>query len=202
MKFRDSKKYTDRIKAARAATGEVDALINADGLIQGHRVVVGIQDFAFLGGSMGVAVGEAFIAGVRAAIAAREPYIIFTASGGARMQEGILSLMQMPKMTVGVQELKEAGLPYIVVMTDPTSGGVMASYATLGDIQLAEPGATLAFTGRRVIENTIREKLPDDFQTSQYLLDHGMLDMVVARKDLPETLGRLIGYLMPEKLAA
>ena len=202
LKFRDSKKYTDRIKAARAATGEVDALINADGLIQGHRVVVGIQDFAFLGGSMGVAVGEAFIAGVRAAIAAREPYIIFTASGGARMQEGILSLMQMPKMTVGVQELKEAGLPYIVVMTDPTSGGVMASYATLGDIQLAEPGATLAFTGRRVIENTIREKLPDDFQTSQYLLDHGMLDMVVARKDLPETLGRLIGYLMPEKLAA
>lgn len=202
LKFRDSKKYTDRIKAARTATGEVDALINADGLIHGHRAIIGIQDFAFLGGSMGVAVGEAFIAGVRAAIAARAPYIIFTASGGARMQEGILSLMQMPKMTVGVQELKEAGLPYIVVMTDPTSGGVMASYATLGDVQLAEPGATLAFTGRRVIENTIREKLPDDFQTSEYLLDHGMLDMVVARKDLPETLGRLIGYLMPEKLAA
>ena len=198
LKFRDSKKYTDRIKAARAATGEVDALINADGHIKGQRAIVGIQDFAFLGGSMGVAVGEAFIAGVRAAIAARAPYIIFTASGGARMQEGILSLMQMPKMTVGVQELKEAGLPYIVVMTDPTSGGVMASYATLGDVQLAEPGATLAFTGRRVIENTIREKLPDDFQTSEYLLDHGMLDMVVSRKDLRETLSRLIGFLAPQ----
>ena len=202
LKFRDSKKYADRIKAARAQTGEYDALINASGAVQGHPAVIGIQDFAFMGGSMGVAVGEAFIAGVRAAIAARCPYVIFTASGGARMQEGILSLMQMPKMTVGVAELRDAGLPYIVVMTDPTSGGVMASYATLGDVQLAEPGATLAFTGRRVIENTIREKLPDDFQTSQYLLDHGMLDMVVARKDLPETLGQLIGYLMPEKVAA
>jgi acetyl-CoA carboxylase carboxyl transferase subunit beta len=202
LKFRDSKKYVDRVKAARAATGEHDALTNASGLIEGHKAVVGIQDFAFMGGSMGVAVGEAFIAGIRTAIAERAPYIIFTASGGARMQEGILSLMQMPKMTVGVQELKEAGLPYIVVMTDPTSGGVMASYATLGDIQMAEPGATLAFTGRRVIENTIREKLPDDFQTSEYLLDHGMLDMVVARKDLRGTLGRLIGYLVPEQIAA
>ena len=202
LKFRDSKKYADRIKAARTATGEYDALTNATGAVQGHPVVIGIQDFAFMGGSMGVAVGEAFIAGIRAAISARCPYVIFTASGGARMQEGILSLMQMPKMTVGVAELRDAGLPYIVVMTDPTSGGVMASYATLGDVQLAEPGATLAFTGRRVIENTIREKLPDDFQTSQYLLDHGMLDMVVARKDLPETLGRLIGYLMPERVAA
>lgn len=202
LKFRDSKKYVDRIKAARTATGEIDALINAKGKIEGHPAVIGIQDFAFMGGSMGVAVGEAFIIGIRAAIKARCPYIIFTASGGARMQEGILSLMQMPKMTVGVQELKEAGLPYIVVMTDPTSGGVMASYATIGDIQLAEPGATLAFTGRRVIESTIREKLPDDFQTSQYLLDHGMLDMVVDRKDLRSTLARLIAYLMPEKLAA
>jgi acetyl-CoA carboxylase carboxyl transferase subunit beta len=202
LKFRDQKKYTDRIKAARTATGEIDALINARGTIEGQRAVIGVQDFAFMGGSMGVAVGEAFIIGIRAAIKDKCPYIIFTASGGARMQEGILSLMQMPKMTVGVQELKEAGLPYIVVMTDPTSGGVMASYATLGDIHLAEPGATLAFTGRRVIENTIREKLPDDFQTSQYLLDHGMLDMVVDRKDMRATLGQLIGYLMPEKLAA
>jgi acetyl-CoA carboxylase carboxyl transferase subunit beta len=184
LKFRDSKKYADRIKAARADTGDYDALINAKGSIQGQRAVVGIQNFGFMGGSMGVAVGEAFIAGVRAAIADKAPYIIFTASGGARMQEGILSLMQMPKMTVGVQMLKEVGLPYIVVMTDPTSGGVMASYATLGDIHIAEPGATLAFTGRRVIENTIREKLPDDFQTSEYLLEHGMLDMIVARKDL------------------
>jgi acetyl-CoA carboxylase carboxyl transferase subunit beta len=202
LKFRDQKKYTDRIKAARTATGEIDALINARGTIEGQRAVIGVQDFAFMGGSMGVAVGEAFIIGIRAAIKDKCPYIIFTASGGARMQEGILSLMQMPKMTVGVQELKEAGLPYIVVMTDPTSGGVMASYATLGDIHLAEPGATLAFTGRRVIENTIREKLPDDFQTSQYLLDHGMLDMVVDRKDMRATLAQLIGYLMPEKLAA
>lgn len=202
LKFRDSKKYVDRIKAARTATGEIDALINAKGKIEGHTAVIGIQDFAFMGGSMGVAVGEAFIIGIRAAIKARCPYIIFTASGGARMQEGILSLMQMPKMTVGVQELKEAGLPYIVVMTDPTSGGVMASYATIGDIQLAEPGATLAFTGRRVIESTIREKLPDDFQTSQYLLDHGMLDMVVERKELRATIARLMSYLMPEALAA
>ena len=202
LKFRDSKKYADRIKTARFETGESDALLNAKGKIQGQTVVIGVQDFAFMGGSMGIAVGEAFIAGIRAAIAANCPYIIFTASGGARMQEGILSLMQMPKMTVGVQELHDAGLPYIVVMTDPTSGGVMASYATLGDVQLAEPRATLAFTGRRVIENTIREKLPDDFQTSEYLLDHGMLDMIVARADLRSTLARLMGYLTPQKAAA
>jgi acetyl-CoA carboxylase carboxyl transferase subunit beta len=202
LKFRDSKKYTDRIKAARTETGEQDALINAKGRIDGQTLVIGVQDFAFMGGSMGIAVGEAFISGIRAAIEAHCPYVIFTASGGARMQEGILSLMQMPKMTVGVQELKEAGLPYIVVLTDPTSGGVMASYALLGDLHIAEPGATLAFTGRRVIENTIREKLPDDFQTSEYLLDHGMLDMVVARSELRATLGRLIGYLVPERVAA
>ncbi len=199
LKFRDSKKYVDRLKAARTETGESDALVNAQGRIEGQPVVIGVQDFAFMGGSMGVAVGEAFIAGIRSAIAANCPYVIFTASGGARMQEGILSLMQMPKMTVGVQELRDAGLPYIVVLTDPTSGGVMASYAMLGDIHIAEPRATLAFTGRRVIENTIREKLPDDFQTSQYLLDHGMLDMVVSRADLPGTLARLIGYLAPQE---
>ncbi len=202
LKFRDTKKYADRIKAARFETGESDALLNAKGKIEGHEVVIGVQDFAFMGGSMGIAVGEAFIAGIRAAVKANCPYVIFTASGGARMQEGILSLMQMPKMTVGVQELHDAGLPYIVVMTDPTSGGVMASYATLGDVQLAEPRATLAFTGRRVIENTIREKLPDDFQTSEYLLDHGMLDMIVARADLRQTLARLMGYLTPQKAAA
>ena len=202
LKFRDTKKYTDRIKTARTETGESDALVNAKGAIEGRTIVIGVQDFAFMGGSMGIAVGEAFIAGIRAAIAAHCPYVIFTASGGARMQEGILSLMQMPKMTVGVQELGDAGLPYIVVMTDPTSGGVMASYATLGDIQIAEPRATLAFTGRRVIENTIREKLPDDFQTSEYLLDHGMLDMIVQRSELRTTLLRLTGYLMPERVAA
>lgn len=202
LKFRDSKKYVDRLKSARAETGEADALINAQGRIEGQPIVIGVQDFAFMGGSMGIAVGEAFIAGIHTAIAANCPYVIFTASGGARMQEGILSLMQMPKMTVGVQELRDAGLPYIVVLTDPTSGGVMASYAMLGDVHIAEPKATLAFTGRRVIENTIREKLPDDFQTSQYLLDHGMLDMVVSRKDLRETIGRLIGYLAPQGVAA
>ncbi len=198
LKFRDSKKYPERLKAARAESGEYDALLHARGRITGQRAVVGVQDFAFMGGSMGVAVGEAFISGIRAAVKHRCAYVIFTASGGARMQEGILSLMQMPKMTVGVQELKDAGLPYIVVMTDPTSGGVMASYATLGDIHLAEPRATLAFTGRRVIENTIRETLPDNFQTSEYLLEHGMLDMIVERKDLPDALGQLIGYLTPE----
>ena len=202
LKFRDSKKYADRLKTARAETGEGDALVNAQGLIEGRKAVIGVQDFAFMGGSMGIAVGEAFIAGVRAAIDARSSYIIFTASGGARMQEGILSLMQMPKMTVGVQELHDAGLPYIVVLTDPTSGGVMASYAMLGDVQIAEPGATLAFTGRRVIENTIREKLPDDFQTSEYLLDHGMIDMIVPRHELRAKLAQLIDFLVPQGVAA
>ena len=202
LKFRDSKKYPDRIKAARAATGEYDALITARGNIEGLRAIIGVQDFAFMGGSMGLGVGAAFVAGIEAAISARCPYIILTASGGARMQEGILSLMQMPKMTVGVQMLKEAGLPYVVVLTDPTSGGVMASYATIGDINIAEPGATLAFTGRRVIESTIREKLPDNFQTSEYLLEHGMLDMIVTRDALKATLAQVIGYLMAEHVAA
>lgn len=202
LKFKDQKRYVDRLKQARSATGESDALINARGRIDGHDAVVGVQDFAFMGGSMGLAVGEAFVLGARAAIANRCPYIVFTASGGARMQEGTLSLMQLPKMTVAVQELKEAGLPYIVVLTDPTSGGAMASYAMLGDVQIAEPKALLAFTGRRVIENTIREKLPDDFQTAEYLLDHGALDMIVARSDLKDTLARLIGYMAPQKKVA
>ena len=155
-----------------------------------------------MGGSMGQAVGEAFIQGVEAAIADKSPYVVFTASGGARMQEGILSLMQMPRSTVAIQMLHDAGLPYIVVLTDPTSGGVMAAYAMLGDVQIAEPRATLAFTGRRVIENTIREKLPDDFQTSEYYLEHGLIDMVVHRKDLREQLATVIGYLCPERKAA
>ncbi len=201
LKFRDTKRYADRIKAARTATGEGDALVNARGKISGRRAVVGVQDFAFMGGSMGLAVGEAFVAGVEAAITDKCPYIIFTASGGARMQEGILSLMQMPRSTVAIQMLHDAGLPYIVVLTDPTSGGVMAAYAMLGDVQIAEPKATLAFTGRRVIENTIREKLPDDFQTSEYLLAHGMIDMVKPRKELPETLGQLIDFLCAEAAA-
>ena len=202
LKFRDQKPYPARLKAARAATGETDAFLNASGTIFGRRAVIGVQDFAFMGGSMGQAVGEAFVAGVEAAIGARSPYIVFTASGGARMQEGILSLMQMPRTTVAIEMLHDAGLPYIVVLTDPTSGGVMAAYAMLGDVQIAEPRATLAFTGRRVIENTIREKLPDDFQTSEYYRDHGLVDMIAHRKELRDTLGRLIGLLCEGKQAA
>ncbi len=202
LKFRDMKRYTDRIKAARLETNEYDALINARGRVIGHKAIIGVQNFAFMAGSMGVGVGEAFLAGVRAAIAESCPYIIFTAAGGARMQEGILSLMQMPRITVGIQELKDAGLPYIVVLTDPTTGGVTASYAMLGDVQIAEPGALIGFAGQRVIESTIREKLPEGFQRAEYLLAHGMLDMVVERKDLRATLGSLIDYMAPETLAA
>ncbi len=202
LKFRDSKKYVDRIKTARANTGEYDALLNARGTIEGRRAVVGVQDFAFMGGSMGVGVGEAFVLGARAAISDHCPYIIFTAAGGARMQEGILSLMQMPKTTVAIAELREAGLPYIVVMTDPTTGGVTASYAMLGDIHIAEPNALIGFAGQRVIQDTIREKLPEGFQRAEYLLEHGMLDMVVERKNLRNTLARLIGFLGRERAAA
>ena len=202
LRFRDSKRYADRLKAARTETNEPDALVNATGSIQGYRVVVGVQDFAFMGGSMGLAVGEAFVRGVETAIRERVPYVIFTASGGARMQEGILSLMQMPRSTVAIQMLHDSGLPYIVVLTDPTSGGVMAAYAMLGDVQIAEPKATLAFTGRRVIESTIREKLPEDFQTSEYYLDHGLIDMVVHRHDLRERLATVIGYLTEHQRAA
>lgn len=202
LKFRDTKPYAARLREARTKTGEADAFLNARGTIEGRPAVVGVQDFAFMGGSMGLAVGAAFVAGVEAAIADRCPYIVFTAAGGARMQEGILSLMQMPRTTVAIQQLHEAGLPYIVVMTDPTTGGVTASYAMLGDVQLAEPGALIGFAGQRVIEQTIREKLPPGFQRSEYLLDHGMLDMVVHRHQLRETLARLIGYLAPEKAAA
>ena len=201
LKFRDSKRYADRLKAARGNTGEQDALVNASGRIEGFAAVVGVQDFAFMGGSMGLAVGAAFVAGAEAAIADRCPYIVFTAAGGARMQEGILSLMQMPKTTVAIQRLREAGLPYFVVMTDPTTGGVTASYAMLGDVQMAEPGALIGFAGQRVIESTIREKLPEGFQRAEYLLDHGMLDMVVHRHDLRAELARLIAYLAPEKVA-
>ena len=198
LRFRDTKRYTDRLKAARAANGERDALVNARGRIDGHKVVIGVQDFAFMGGSMGTAVGAAFVAGIRAAIEERAPYIIFTASGGARMQEAILSLMQLPRTTVAISELREAGLPYIVVLTDPTTGGVTASYAMLGDVQIAEPGALIGFAGQRVIEQTIREKLPEGFQRAEYLLEHGIIDMVVSRGDLRDKLALLISYLAPE----
>ena len=190
LKFRDTKRYTDRLKAARAAT---ERARRADQRPRQDRAastaVVGVQDFAFMGGSMGMAVGAAFVAGVRAAIADQCPYILFTAAGGARMQEGILSLMQMPRTTVALAELKEAGLPYIVVLTDPTTGGVTASYAMLGDVQIAEPGALIGFAGQRVIEQTIREKLPEGFQRAEYLLEHGMIDMVVRRHELQRHAG-------------
>jgi acetyl-CoA carboxylase carboxyl transferase subunit beta len=202
LRFRDSKRYTDRLKAARTASGERDALINARGRLDRRKVIIGVQDFAFMGGSMGIAVGAAFVAGVRAAIADRAPYILFTAAGGARMQEGILSLMQMPRTTVALAELREAGLPYIVVLTDPTTGGVTASYAMLGDVQIAEPGALIGFAGQRVIEQTIREKLPEGFQRAEYLLEHGMIDMVVHRGELRDRLGLLIAFLAPEAKAA
>lgn len=195
LKFRDQKRYTDRIKAAKAATGEAEAFALARGRICGLEAVVAVQNFGFMGGSMGLGVGEAFLAGARAAVEARLPYVVFTAAGGARMQEGILSLMQMPRTTVAIAELREAGLPYIVVLTDPTTGGVTASYAMLGDVQIAEPGALIGFAGQRVIENTIREKLPEGFQRAEYLYDHGMLDMVTHRKELKDTLARLITML-------
>jgi acetyl-CoA carboxylase carboxyl transferase subunit beta len=198
LKFRDTKRYTERVKIARSTTGERDALINAIGKIEGHTAVVGVQDFAFMGGSMGVAVGAAFVAGIDRAIKKRCPYVLFTAAGGARMQEGILSLMQMPRTTVALAKLREAGLPYIVVLTDPTTGGVTASYAMLGDVQIAEPGALIGFAGQRVIESTIREKLPEGFQRAEYLLEHGMIDMVVWRGDLKEKLALLVSYLVPE----
>ncbi|PLK24293.1 acetyl-CoA carboxylase, carboxyltransferase subunit beta [Novosphingobium sp. TH158] len=201
LKFRDSKKYPERLKAARAANPHPDALTNATGTIDGHKVVLGVQDFAFMGGSMGMAVGEAFVAGAERAIKDRCAYVICTAAGGARMQEGILSLMQMPKTTVATRRLKAAGLPYIVVLTDPTTGGVTASYAMLGDIHIAEPGCLIGFAGQRVIQDTIREKLPEGFQRAEYLHAHGMVDMVVPRKDLKGTLASLLDFLQPAKAA-
>lgn len=202
LKFKDQKKYADRLKDARTKTGEQDALINVKGTIELMPCVVGVQDFSFMGGSMGLAVGQAFVDGARRALKDQCPYIIFTAAGGARMQEGILSLMQMPKTTVAISMLREAGIPFIVVLTDPTTGGVTASYAMLGDVHISEPGAMIGFAGQRVIENTIREKLPEGFQTAEYLLEHGMIDMVVHRKELRETLARVMGYLMAWKEAA
>ena len=201
LKFRDSKKYTDRLKAARAANPRPDALTNAVGTINGHKAVVGVQDFAFMGGSMGMAVGNAFITGIERAIKDKTAYIAVTAAGGARMQEGILSLMQMPRTTVGISRLRRAGLPYIVVLTDPTTGGVTASYAMLGDVQIAEPGALIGFAGQRVIQDTIREKLPEGFQRAEYLHEHGMVDMVVHRRDLKATLANLLDYLTAARAA-
>ena len=201
LKFRDSKKYTDRIKAARAANPHPDALTSALGTISGHKAVVGVQDFKFMGGSMGMAVGSAFVAGIERAIAEKCAFVAVTAAGGARMQEGILSLMQMPRTTVAISRLRRAGLPYIVVLTDPTTGGVTASYAMLGDVQISEPGALIGFAGQRVIQDTIREKLPEGFQRAEYLHEHGMVDMVVHRSDLKNTLALLLDYLTAAKAA-
>lgn len=201
LRFRDSKRYPDRLKAARAANPHPDALTHAKGTIHGHKLVLGVQDFAFMGGSMGMAVGAALVEGVNAAIKDKVPYVICTAAGGARMQEGILSLMQMPKTTVALRRLRRAGLPYVVVLTDPTTGGVTASYAMLGDIHIAEPGCLIGFAGQRVIQDTIREKLPPGFQRAEYLLEHGMVDMVVHRKDLKQKLASVLEYLQPAKAA-
>ena len=202
LKFRDERKYVDRLKDARTKTGLNDAVKVGYGRLEGMPIVAAAQDSDFMGGSLGMAAGEAIIKGLELALEKASPFIMFAASGGARMQEGILSLMQMPRTTVGVQMLREAKLPYIVVLTNPTTGGVTASYAMLGDVQIAEPKATLAFTGRRVIENTIREKLPDDFQTSEYYREHGLVDMVTHRKGLRETLGQLVGLLCQGREAA
>jgi acetyl-CoA carboxylase carboxyl transferase subunit beta len=195
LKFRDQKKYPDRLKEARAKTGREDSVTVAHGPLDGIETVIAVQDFAFMGGSLGMAAGEAIIKGAETAIEKHAPYVLFSAAGGARMQEGILSLMQMPRSTAAVQMLREAGLPYIVVLTDPTTGGVLASYAMLGDIHIAEPGALIGFSGRRVIEQTIREKLPDDFQKAEFQFDHGMIDMIVHRHQLKETLARTIRIL-------
>jgi acetyl-CoA carboxylase carboxyl transferase subunit beta len=197
LHFRDLKKYKDRLRDARNRTGQRDALYVAEGKMGGRTVITAAFDFSFMGGSMGQAVGEGIVTAARQAVALKAPFIIVPASGGARMQEGILSLMQMPRTTIAVQQVKMAGLPYIVVLTDPTTGGVTASFAMLGDIHIAEKGAQIGFAGARVIENTIRETLPQDFQRAEYLRDHGMVDIVTQRKDLRDTLIRLFGLLMP-----
>jgi acetyl-CoA carboxylase carboxyl transferase subunit beta len=202
LKFRDVKRYTDRLKEYRAKTGDMDAVKIAYGAIENNKVVVGIQNFDFMGGSLGMAAGEAVITGMMTAIERKAPFIMFTASGGARMQEGMFSLMQMPRTTVAVQRLRDARLPFIVVLTNPTTGGVTASYAMLGDIHIAEPGAVIGFAGARVIEQTIRERLPEGFQRAEYLKAHGMVDMVVPRAQLRHTLANLCAMMMNNRRAA
>jgi acetyl-CoA carboxylase carboxyl transferase subunit beta len=195
LKFRDQKRYVDRLRDSRTKTGMDDAVLVAVGKLFGLDMTAAVQDFDFMGGSLGMAAGSAIITGLETAARKRTPFVLFAASGGARMQEGILSLMQMPRTTVAVLRLREAGLPFIVVFTNPTTGGVTASYAMLGDVHLAEPGALICFAGPRVIEQTIREKLPKGFQRSEYLYEHGMVDMVVHRHHLRSTIGSLVGIL-------
>ena len=196
LKFRDERRYTDRLKDAKAKTGLEDAVVVGSGTLDGLAVVAAVQDFDFMGGSLGMAAGEAIVTGALAARDKGAPFVLFAASGGARMQEGILSLMQMPRTTAAIQALKAAKLPYVVVLTNPTTGGVTASYAMLGDVHIAEPGALIGFAGPRVIEQTIREKLPDGFQRSEYLYEHGMVDMVVHRHQIRPTLSRLLHVLL------
>jgi acetyl-CoA carboxylase carboxyl transferase subunit beta len=202
LRFRDDKRYGDRLKEYRSKTGQTDALIAARGTLDALPVIIAVQSFDFMGGSLGLATGAGLVAAMRAAVTGRRPFILIVSSGGARMQEGILSLMQMPRTTIGVDMLNEAGLPYVVVLTDPTTGGVSASYAMLGDVQIAEPGALIGFSGPRVIEQTIRERLPDGFQRAEYLLEHGMIDMIVPRAELKETLSRLLRLLMKQSSPA
>lgn len=202
LTFRDKRKYSERLKEAREKTGEEDALMVSHGTMSGLGVVIAALDFQFMGGSMGLAVGEGLLTAARLAVVQDAPLIVIPSSGGARMQEGIHSLMQLPRTTIAVQEVRDAGLPYIVVLADPTTGGVSASFAMLGDIAIAEPGAVIGFAGARVIEQTIRETLPDGFQRSEYLYDHGMVDMVVHRKELRDTLIRVMSLLRNRAPAA
>ena len=202
LRFRDTKKYTDRLRENRDKTKLEDAIVVAHGTIDGHRAVVAAISFDFMGGSMGAAVGEGIVAGARLAVLQRAPFVIYTASGGARMQEGTISLMQMPRTTIAAHMLRDGGLPFIVVLTDPTTGGVTASFAMLGDIQIAEPGALIGFAGARVIEQTVREKLPEGFQRAEYLHAHGIVDMVVKRGEMKAMLARLIGMLVTGQRAA
>ncbi|MED5301234.1 MAG: acetyl-CoA carboxylase, carboxyltransferase subunit beta [Pseudomonadota bacterium] len=202
LKFRDKRKYLDRIKEARSKTGLQDAISLASGRVHGLEIIIAVFSFEFMGGSMGSAVGNAIIQSAELAINKNAPLVIFPSSGGARMQEGILSLMQLPRTIIATQMVKEAELPFIVVLTNPTTGGVTASFAMLGDIHIAEPGAIIGFAGKRVIEETIHEKLPDGFQSAEYLLDHGMVDLVIRRHDLPKTLSTLLCLLMDKDIGS
>ena len=202
LKFRDSKKYADRLRDSRIKTDQEDTILTGVGTVEGVKLVAVVHEFNFMGGSLGIAAGEAIVKAFERAIAEKCPLVMFPASGGARMQEGILSLMQLPRTTVAVDMLKEAGLPYIVVLTNPTTGGVTASYAMLGDLHIAEPGAEICFAGKRVIEQTIREKLPEGFQTSEYLLEHGMIDMVAKRHDIPSLLAQVLKIMLKRPVNA
>jgi acetyl-CoA carboxylase carboxyl transferase subunit beta len=201
LKFKDDKPYANRLKDARLKNGTEDCMSIGAGTVVGQKAVIIVQDFAFMGGSLGMAAGESFIRAAEEAVARKSALICVTAAGGARMQEGILSLMQMPRTTLAIDSVRAAGLPYVVILTDPTTGGVTASYAMLGDIHIAEPGALIGFAGPRVIEQTIRQTLPEGFQRAEYLREHGMVDIVVDRRQLRETLGRVLSLLMPQGTA-